>query len=110
MFTVKGESLGLLPNETLPQFDEMLAARIEQKESRTMGLDAQLIGRYSTKAILPRIRSIYDTAAARWDCVIEDGFVLYFLRVDPDHGVKRLALAPSFCMTQIGRASCRERV
>ena len=99
MFTVKGESLGLLPNETLPQFDEMLAARIEQKESRTMGLDAQLIGRYSTNAILPRIRSIYDTAAARWDCVIEDGFVLYFLRVDPDYGVKRLALAPSFCMT-----------
>jgi len=32
MFTVEGETLGLLQNETLPQFDEMLAARIEDKE------------------------------------------------------------------------------
>jgi len=40
----------------------MLAARIEDKESRTTGLDAQLIGRYSTKAILPRVKSVYETA------------------------------------------------
>ena len=99
MFTVKGETLGLLPKETLPQFDHMLAARIEDKESRTKGLDAQLIGRYSTKAILPRVRSVYDAAAGQWDCVTEDGFVVYFLRVDPEYGVKRLAQAPSFCMT-----------
>jgi hypothetical protein len=99
MFTVEGETLGLLQNETLPQFDEMLAARIEDKESRTKGLDAQLIGRYSTKAILPRVKSVYETAPGQWDCVTEDGFVVYFLRVDPDYGIKRLAQAPSFCMT-----------
>ena len=28
-----------------------------------------------------------------------DGLVLYFLRLDRDYGVKRLALAPSYCMT-----------
>ena len=99
MFTVKGETLGLLPNEKLPQFDDMLAARIEDKESRTRGLDAQLIGRYSTKAILPRVKSVYETTEGQWDCVTEDGFVVYFLRVDPDYGVQRLAQAPSFCMT-----------
>jgi len=99
MFTVKGETLGLLPNETLPQFDDMLAARIEDRESRTKGLDAQLIGRYSTKAILSRVKSVYESALGQWDCVTEDGFVVYFLRVDPDYGVKRLAQAPSFCMT-----------
>jgi hypothetical protein len=98
MFTVKGETLGLLPIETLPQFDQLLSARLEQKDSRTKGLDAQLIGRYSTKAILPRVKAIYETSAGQWDCVTEDGFVLYFLRVDPDYGVKRLALAPSACM------------
>jgi hypothetical protein len=100
MFVVKGETLGLLPNETLPQFDQMLSARLEQKESRTRGLDAQLIGRYSTKAILTNVKAIYETSAGQWDCVTEDGFVVYFLRVDPDYGVKRLALAPSFCMTK----------
>ena len=77
----------------------MLATRIEDKESRTKGLDAQLIGRYSTNAILPRVKAVYETAPGQWDCVTEDGFVGYFLRVDPDYGVKRLALAPSFCMT-----------
>src|SRR5262249_26245959 len=28
MFTVKGETLGLLPDKTLPQFDQLLAARL----------------------------------------------------------------------------------
>ena len=98
MFTVKGETLGLLPNETLPQFDEMLAARIEEKESRTRPLDAQLIGRFSTKAILPRVRKVYEANAGQ-DCMSADGFVLYFLRVDPDYGVKSLTQAPSYCMT-----------
>jgi hypothetical protein len=109
MFTVRGETLGLLPNETLPQLDQMLAGRIEDKESRTKGLDAQLIGRYSTTAILPRVKSVYETAAGRWDCVTEDGFVSYFLRVDPDYGVKRLALAPSFCMINALPAVIRMR-
>jgi len=98
MFTVKGETLGLLPNETLPQLDEMLAARISQKGSRTVELDANLIARYSTSAILPQVKTTYESAAGQWDCVTEDGFVLYFLRVDPDYGVKRLAVAPSACM------------
>jgi hypothetical protein len=99
MFTVKAETLGLLPNETLPQFDELLSTRLGQKESRSRGLDAQLIGRYSTSSILPRVKAIYEASPGQWDCMTEDGFVLYFLRVDPDYGVKRLAVAPSFCMT-----------
>jgi hypothetical protein len=100
MFTVKGETLGLLPNETLPQFDQLLSARIQRKDSRTTGLDAQLIGRYSTKAILPQVKATYESSIGEWDCVTEDGFVLYFLRVDPDYGVKRLAIAPSACMNR----------
>jgi hypothetical protein len=99
MFTVKGETLGLLPDKALPQFDQILSARLGQKDSRTMGLDAQLVARYSTKAILPQVKAIYERGPGQWDCVTEDGFVLYFLRVDPDYGVKRLAVAPSACMT-----------
>jgi hypothetical protein len=98
MFTVKAETLGLLGNETLPQFDEMLASRLQQNESRTKDLDAQLVGRFSTKVILPQVKAIYEASPNQWDCSAEDGFVLYFLRVDPDYGVKRLAIAPSSCM------------
>jgi hypothetical protein len=97
-FTVKVDTLGLLPDETLPKFDEMLASRIEDKQSRTRDLDAQLIGRYSTSAILPRVKAVYETNAGRWDCVTEDGFVRYFLRVDSDYGIARLTRAPSVCM------------
>jgi hypothetical protein len=100
MFTVKGETLGLLPEETLPQFDQLLSTRIQKSDSRTKGLDAQLIGRYSTKAIIPQVKATYEASPGEWDCVTEDGFVLYFLRVDPDYGVKRLALAPSACMSR----------
>ena len=78
----------------------MLVARLERKDSHTMPLDTQLIARYSTKKIFPRVKSLYETAPGRWDCVTEDGFVLYFLRTEPDYGVQRLAAAPSACMTE----------
>ena len=105
IFTVRGETLGLLPNETLPQFDQMLAARIEEKNSRTRSLDAQLIGRYSTKEILPRVKGVFESAGSGWDCGSEDGFVVYFLRVDVDYGVKQLEKKPpTGCMTNALRA------
>ena len=100
IFTVSGDTLGLLPNETLPQFDQVLAARLENRETHTAALDAQLVGRYATKAVLSRVKAAYVARQGDWDCKAEDGFVLYFLRVDPDYGVKRLQQAPSVCMTK----------
>jgi hypothetical protein len=100
IFTVSGDTLGLLPNETLPQFDQVLAARLENRETHTAALDAQLVGRYATKAVLSQIKAAYVARQGGWDCKAEDGFVLYFLRVDPDYGVKRLQQAPSVCMTK----------
>jgi hypothetical protein len=97
-YTVRADTLGLLPNETLPQFDQVLAARLENRETRTAALDAQLVGRYATKAVLSRIKAAYVARQGGWDCKSEDGFVLYFLRFDPDYGVKRLQQAPSVCM------------
>jgi hypothetical protein len=89
--TVKGGTLGLLPNESLPEFDEMFATRLEQKETRTRDLDAQLLGRYATKAILPRVKSAYEAFLHGSSCVASDGLFLYFLRVDPDYGVKHMS-------------------
>jgi hypothetical protein len=106
-FTVKGETLGVLPDKTLPQFDQLLATRLQQKDSKTLDLDAQLVGRYATKAILPSVKTTYTAAQGTWNCVTEDGFVLYFLRVDADYGIKRLAEAPSYCMVKSLKAAIR---
>ena len=100
IFTVNGDTLGLLPNETLSQFDQVLAVRLENNESHTAALDAQLVGRFATEAVLSQIKAAYVARQGGWDCKTEDGFVLYFLRVDPDYGVKRLQQAPSVCMTK----------
>jgi len=83
----------------LPEFDQLLAERLEQK-GRTLPLDAQLVGRYSTRGILPRVKAVYGIAPGQWDCVAEDGFVSYFLRVEPNYGVEQLAAAASSCLTE----------
>jgi len=97
---VKAETLALLPEATLPELDPLLASRIEEKHSPTRTLHAQLIGRSATKAILPRVKAVYEAAAhGDWDCLAADGLVRYFVRVEPDYGVRRAAQEPSSCMT-----------
>jgi hypothetical protein len=98
---VKAETLGVLPEESLPEFDQLLVSRLQGEDRRTRGLDAQLIGRYATKNILAKVKAAYEAEPGPEDCATADGFVHYFLRVDPDYGVRRLAqeLEPSVCMT-----------
>jgi hypothetical protein len=96
---VKVETLGVLREETLPEFDQLLVSRLEGEDRRTRGLDAQLIGRYATASILSRVKAVYEAEPGPQDCITVDGLVRYFLRIDPDYGVRRLAQEPSFCMT-----------
>jgi hypothetical protein len=96
---VKVETLGVLPEATLPEFDELLVSRLQGEDRRTRGLDAQLIGRYATMSILSRVKAVYEAEPGTQDCVTVDGLVRYFLRIDPDYGVRRLGQEPSFCMT-----------
>ena len=107
MFTVPAAALSVLPEETLPPADEMLAARFENNNSHTKELDAKLIGRYATAAILPRVKAAYEPAAGSWSCEIEDGLISYFLRVDVDYGVKRAAGASSYCLADSWRTIVR---
>jgi hypothetical protein len=100
IYAVTGATLGMLPNETLPEFDQLLTDRLEKNKSGMPGLDAQLIGRYASKAVFPQVKSIYENHLGRWPCVTEDGFFVYFLRVDPDFGVKTLAQSGGFCLNQ----------
>jgi hypothetical protein len=78
-----------LPNETLPEFDELLAARLENGNSPSTELDAALIGRYATKAILTRVKAFFD-AHLMVSCRIGEGLSRYFLRTDPDYIIPRM--------------------
>ncbi len=92
-------ALVILTDETLPELDEALAARLHAN-GPTMSLDARLIGRYSTAAILPCVKAVYQKSAGQWSCDIEDGLVSYFLRVDPDYGLDRLRAKPTGCLAE----------
>ena len=98
--TVSAKTLGLLPNGTLPEFDALLIARLEEKDSRTLFLDARLIGRYASKDILPRVKTFYERSAGRWACDIEDGLITYFLRFDPGYGLSRLLRVNADCVRE----------
>jgi|GEM_PF-3051141 len=89
--------LGRLPNETLPDLDELLADRLERKNSPTEELDAQLIGRYATGSILSRVAAFYKSGAGAWDCAAEDEFLRYFLREDTEYGMIQFAVRGGVC-------------
>lgn len=93
------KALTLLPDETLPEFDETLATRLEAKDGSSIWVDARLVARYSTAAILPRVKAVYEKSAGSWACDIEDGLVVYFLRVDPEYGLERVRAKGGRCMT-----------
>ncbi len=99
------KALSLLPDESLPQFDETLAARLEATDSPTISMDARLIARYSTAAILARVKAVYEKRAGRWACDLEDGLGVYFLRVDQDYGLERVEANAGRCMTESVKAA-----
>jgi hypothetical protein len=58
-----------------------------------------LVARYGTKAILPRVKALYESEASR----CESALIGYFLRVDPAYGEVRLreALIVPLCSVRI---------
>jgi hypothetical protein len=99
MSTVKAKTLSVLPDKTLPQFDQLLAGRIAHINSRTMALDAGLINRYATDAILPVVKDVYEGFPIE-SCDIADPLLSYFLRVDPEYGISKMRKETRLCLTQ----------
>ena len=88
------QALGLLPEKTLPEIDEVLAANLE-KARMHYDLDkiCPLIERYATGAILPRVRAALERSHAQWTESIQAALLAYCLRVDPKVGGELLAAA-----------------
>ena len=80
-----------LPEETLPELDNLLATNLEEsrgpKATNDTEVVSMLIERYATDSILPRVRAVFDEAGVgKWACRIQASLVAYFLRVDPESG------------------------
>jgi len=88
----------ILPDKLMPELDDMLADRVERKNSTTLDFDAQLTAHYATRAILSRVKAVYVGFKDGLDCTIADNFVSYFLRVDTDFGLRQLRGRDLSCM------------
>ena len=83
-----------LPDESLPELDELLSARLTNRDDPAAFESAvALVARFGSPALLPVAAEVYDAQAGRWACAIEAPLLAYLLRVDPLAGAERLRAA-----------------
>lgn len=76
--------LGILPDETIPEVDFILAEHLAASDDLDGSSHlASLIARYATAAILPQILEELDPKIGKWACDIQNPLLAYVLRVNP---------------------------
>jgi hypothetical protein len=96
--SVQFETLAILPDKTLPEVDNALATALEKAlydRFDRLTLEAQLLARYGTSAILPRIKAAALGKKLLSQCGTAAPIIAYFLRVDPATGAAELEKALS---------------
>lgn len=84
-----------LPDRTMPSLDDTLAAKMESclKNRGSRWYEPQLVRRYATQAVLPRIKSAYEKDDINWGPDGDPNLLAYFLRTDRVYGVKQIETA-----------------
>jgi hypothetical protein len=85
------EALDLLPDRELTQLEEPLLARMETGEDGS--IDYELLDRYASAHVLPRVKKVFEAQRDRWDCTPQAAMLRYFLRTDQEYGVAQLTHA-----------------
>ncbi|HEX7330776.1 MAG TPA: hypothetical protein VF290_04705 [Pyrinomonadaceae bacterium] len=87
---VNQKVLQRLPDETLPELNSVLISNFEnarQKGSSEGDEISELIERYATDEILPRVQAVYDArGVGKFECRPQTALLAYFLRVAPSVG------------------------
>jgi hypothetical protein len=73
------KTLGILPDEELPDLDEALAENLEHSDRE---IHAALVQRYATKNVAPRILTTITDKIGRLACSQQASVLAYFVRVD----------------------------
>jgi hypothetical protein len=88
------QTLGLLPDKTLPEIENTLVERLRSSDNfQISGNLASLIERYGTKAVLPQMLSIVDEKVGKWACAVQTPALAYLLRIDPASAQPRIEAA-----------------
>jgi hypothetical protein len=91
---VRPQALGILPDETLPELDEILSEKLARHDPETefdvVADYAALIARYATSASLPSVKRALGNRVGKMACAIQSAMIAFFLRVDPDYGAEVL--------------------
>jgi hypothetical protein len=90
--SVNAATLGLLPDETLPELDETLVENLEKRRGDLFVL-SQLIERYATASVSPRVKAFYSDKAGQWACSIQSSLLAYLLRTDAAMGIELIKQA-----------------
>ena len=81
-----------LPDRQLPELDHVLHSKLIGKDP-DLFIVIQLIDRYATTNLLADVVAIYSTKEGRWACDIQNSALRYWIRSDPEEGVKALGRA-----------------
>jgi hypothetical protein len=91
---VRPQALSILPDETLPELDEILSEKLARHDPETefdvVADYAALIARYATSASLPNVKRALGNRVGKMACAIQSAMIAFFLRVDPDYGAEVL--------------------
>jgi hypothetical protein len=103
----------LLPDKEIPELDETLAANLEASNGEEMTI-VELIGRYASTAIFPRVLAMEEDRVGTMPCEAQARFVAYTLKADERTGAQLLekALAArdeTHCYTRVLGGVARRR-
>lgn len=88
--------LGILPEETLPEVEQLLAEHfVKEQNSYAAENLASLLQRYATDAVFPQVLAVVDQNVGKWACAIQAPVLAYLLRVNPEVAKPRIEAAMS---------------
>ncbi|MCM3871301.1 MAG: hypothetical protein ND895_11505 [Pyrinomonadaceae bacterium] len=95
---VNQKALRSLPDETLPELDDVLVTNLEESRQPNGSADTEtisdLIERYASAGILPRVLTVYEApGTGRWACSIQASLLAYILKSDSATGGELLKKA-----------------
>ncbi len=82
----------LLPDKEIPELDEPLAANLEASNGEDMTI-VELIGRYATTAIFPRVLAMEEDRVGKMPCEAQAAFLAYAFKADAVTGAQMLEKA-----------------